>query len=200
MKFSTKGISTQSKPKKVSKYISYGNNLLKINDITVKTAQSGSKQLILNVETKPIDDPTFEPEMGYEGRVGKVAFPGVYIKLDDEKALENFYVDVATIAEKLGVRDQLDQINADSFDEYIDQLKDIFKGKYAYWAIAGEEYVKATGGVGIKLKTRRYKFIASLSEGEQGLGAFDASQTYNFKKTELPDAQPATNESGGLPF
>ena len=52
----------------------------------------------------------------------------MYIKLDDEKALENFYVDVATIAEKLGVRDQLDQINADSFDEYIDQLKDIFKG------------------------------------------------------------------------
>ena len=50
------------------------------------------------------------------------------------------------------------------------------------------------------MKTRRYKLIASLSEGEQGLGAFDASQTYNFKKTELPDAQPATNESGGLSF
>jgi len=195
--FGTKGINTQQE-RRVSKYISYGNNYLRINDITVKTAQSGSKQLIFSMETPKVENPAFEPELGFEGQVGKVAYPGSYVKLDNEKAVEEFNKGLAIIADKLGVRSQFDEINAESFDEYVEKVKNLLINKYAHWAISGEEYIKADGRVGTKLKTRRYKFIASQEEGSEALGVFDPKQHYNVKRVDVPDAAPAPKDD--LPF
>lgn len=193
--FGTKGIDTKVE-KRVSKYISYGNHYLRINDITVKTAQSGSKQLIFNMETPKVDNPNFEAEQGFEGQVGKVAFPGSYVKLDNETAVKEFNTALATIADKLGVRKDFDAINAESFDEYIESVKALLLGKYAYWSVAGEEYMKSDGRTGIKLKTRRYNFVASQQEGVSALGEFDATKAYNVKRMEQPD--PAKKPD--LPF
>lgn len=193
MMFTTKGLNTE---KKLSKYVSYGNHYLKINNIEVKTAMSGSKQLIFHMETPAITAEGFVPEEGFKGQVGKVAFPGSYLKLDNEKAVKEFNTAIGTIADTLGVRTDLDKINVETFDEYITAITPILTGKYAWWALSGEEYIKSDGKIGTKLKVRRYKFISSDEKGESGLGTFDASLAYNLKKAEKPDAKPKDD----LPF
>jgi len=185
--FSTKGVNTQDS-KKVGKYFSYGIHQLSIYDIEIKTASTGSKQLTLMMETQPVTTEGFEPEMGHRGQVGRVAFPGTFLKLDDTRAVEEFNKSVGIIADKLGVRKQLDEINAADFDSYIQAIKPLFVNKFAWWAIAGEEYIKADGKTGVRLKTRRYSFIASLEEGQNKIEKFDPSKTYNFKPAVKPDA------------
>lgn len=193
MMFTTKGLNTE---KKLSKYVSYGNHYLKINDIEIKTAMSGSKQLIFHMETPEVKAEGFVPEEGYKGQVGKVAFPGSYLKMDNEKAVKEFNTAIGTIADTLGVRAELDNINVETFDEYVQAITPILTGKYAWWALSGEEYIKSDGKIGTKLKVRRYKFISSTEKGESGLGAFDASVSYNLKKAEKPD----TTSENKLPF
>ncbi len=60
--------------KKPSPYISYGGpQTLKINQIElVKSPTTGSVKAILHMETKPINEPEFEPIAGAKGKVGKV--------------------------------------------------------------------------------------------------------------------------------
>lgn len=193
MMFTTKGLNTE---KKLSKYVSYGNHYLKINDIEIKTAMSGSKQLIFHMETPEVKAEGFTPEEGYKGQVGKVAFPGSYLKMDNEKAVKEFNTAIGTIADTLGVRAELDNINVETFDEYVQAITPILTNKYAWWALSGEEYIKSDGKIGTKLKVRRYKFISSTEKGESGLGAFDASVSYNLKKAEKPD----TTAENKLPF
>lgn len=199
--FSTKGVNTQDS-KKAGKYFSYGIHQLFINDIEIKTASTGSKQLTLMMETPPVTAEGFEPEAGHKGQVGRVAFPGTFLKLEDSKAVEEFNKSVGIIADKLGVRKQLDEINAADFDSYIHAIKPLFVGKYAWWAIAGEEYIKADGKTGVRLKTRRYSFIANLEEGQNKLEKFDPSKAYNFKPAVRPDADsvPTAAVVNDLPF
>ena len=199
--FSTKGVNTQDS-KKVGKYFSYGIHQLSIFDIEIKTASTGSKQLTLLMETNPVTAEGFEPEAGHKGQVGRVAFPGTFVKLEDAKAVEDFNKSIGIIADKLGVRSELDNISAPDFDSYINAIKPLFVNKSAWWAIAGEEYIKADGKTGVRLKTRRYSFVASLAEGEGKLEKFDPSKTYNFKPAIKPDADsvPATAVVNDLPF
>ena len=192
--FTTKGLNTE---KKLSKYISYGNHLLRINSIEIKTAQSGSKQLIFHMESPEIKAQGFVPEEGYKGQVGKIAFPGSYLKMDNQTAVKEFNTAVGVIADTLGVRKELDNINAESFDEYVAAIEPLITNKYAWWAVAGEEYIKSDGKIGTKLKVRRYNFISSLEKGEPGLKPFDASLAYNLKKVEAPDSTAVKQD---LPF
>ena len=199
--FSTKGVNTQEN-KKLGKYFSYGIHQLFIYDIEIKTATTGSKQLTLLMETMPVNADGFEAEPGHKGQVGRVAFPGTFLKLEDSKAVEEFNKNVGLIADKLGVRKQLDEINASDFDSYVNAIKPLFIGKPAWFAVAGEEYIKADGKTGVRLRTRRYSFVASLSEGQTHLEKFDPSKAYNFKPAVRPDADsvPANAMSSDLPF
>jgi hypothetical protein len=199
--FSTKGVNTQDS-KKVSKYFSYGIHQLFIFGIEVKTASTGSKQLTFLMETPPVTADGFEAEAGHKGQVGRVAFPGSFIKLEDSKAVEEFNKNIGIIADKLGVRKQLDDISAPDFDSYVEKIAPLFANKPAWWAIAGEEYLKNDGKTGVRLKTRRYSFVASMSEGKDHLEKFDASKSYNFKPVVKPDADsiPATGVANDLPF
>lgn len=199
--FSTKGVNTQES-KKVGKYFSYGIHQLFIYDIDIKTASTGSKQLTFQMETMPLNVEGFEPEEGHKGQVGRVAFPGSFLKLEDSKAVEEFNKNIGIIADKLGVRKQLDEVSAPDFDSYIAAIKPLFVGKPAWWAIAGEEYLKNDGKTGVRLKTRRYSFVASMSEGQSHLEKFDPSKSYNFKPVVKPDADsiPASAMNSDLPF
>lgn len=200
--FSTKGVNTQDS-KKLGRYFSYGIHQLFIYDIEIKTASTGSKQLTLMMETQPVTASGFEPEAGHKGQVGRVAFPGVFLKLDDSAAIEEFNKGVGIIADKLGVRKQLDEINAGDFDSYVEAFKPLFIGKPAWWTIAGEEYYKADGKTtGNRLKLRRYSFIASLEEGQNHLEKFDVTKSYNFKPATRPDADsvPTATTATDLPF
>ena len=199
--FSTKGVNTQDS-RKVSKYFSYGIHQLFIYGVEIKTASTGSKQLTFLMETAPVNVDGFEPEAGHKGQVGRVAFPGSFIKLEDSKAIEEFNKNIGIIADKLGVRKQLDEVTAPDFDSYVDKITPLFVGKPAWWAIAGEEYLKADGKTGVRLKTRRYSFVASLSEGQNHLEKFDPSKAYNFKPVAKPDADsvPAAGMTNDLPF
>ena len=199
--FSTKGVNTQE-TKKIGKYFSYGIHQLFIYDIEIKTAKTGSKQLTLFMETMPITQDGFEAEPGHKGQVGRVAFPGTYLKLEDPKAVTEFNKNVGIIADKLNVRKQLDEVNAGDFDSYVQAIKPLFVGKPAWWAIAGEEYLKADGKVGTRLKTRGYSFISSMSEGQSHLEKFDITKSYNFKPVARPDkdSMPAAEVVNDLPF
>lgn len=198
--FGTKGVTAQE-PRKESKYFTYGNQELFIYDIEVKTASTGSKQLTFHMETPPVEG--LEPEEGHKGKVGRVAFPGAFIKMDDTQAVERFNKDIALIADKLGVRAELDNVTASDFDSYINAIKPLFVNKPAFWCIAAEEYNKADGKVGVRLKTRRYSFIASIQEGIDHLEKFDKSKAYNFKPVPKPDADSQVTSAtlvNDLPF
>ena len=199
--FGTKGVNTQNS-RKLSKYFSYGIHQLKINGIEVKTASTGSKQLTFLMETPPITVDGFEPEAGHKGQVGRVAFPGSFIKMDNQAMIEEFNKGVGLIADKLGVRAELDNIQASDFDSYVAAITPLFSGKLAWWAIAGEEYNKADGKTGVRLKTRRYSFVSSLAEGQTHLEKFDDTKAYNLKRLPTPDADsvPTAAVVNDLPF
>lgn len=197
--FSTKGVNTQDS-KKVSKYLTYGIQQLFIYDIDIKTASTGSKQLTFHMESEPVEGLDAEP--GHKGQVGRVAFPGSYLKMDNVEAVKEFNTSIGIIADKLGVRAELDEITAPDFDSYINAVKPLFLNKSAWWTIAGEEYAKQDGKTGMRLKTRRYSFVASLAEGKDHLDKFDISKSYNVKLMPKPDADSVSAPSmvNDLPF
>ena len=47
--------------------------------------------------------------------------------------------DFSLIADKLGVKEESDKIEADSFEDYLKKLIPLFQGKFAYFVIKGEE-------------------------------------------------------------
>lgn len=190
--FGTKDVKTTPS---LGKYIGPGNQYIAIRSWDIKTASSGSKQVIMHVETPPLDAPGFTPETGFQGQIGKVALPGTYVVLSNEKAVNEFNRTIGCIADELGVRTELDKISGKDFEEYVNQVMTLFKDKFAWWAISGEEYMKVNGGVpgktGIKLAVRRWHwsapFIASTEKGAAALGEWDKTKSWNYKSAVRPD-------------
>jgi hypothetical protein len=79
----------------------------------------------------------------------------------------------------------------------------ILRGKYAWWAVTGEEYEKADGKIGVRLGLRRFGFVASLEEGDSHLRAFDKTNKYDYKAisspSKDPDVDPITEAFGEEP-
>lgn len=175
----TRGL-TPKDTRKMSPYIQFGIQNLRINAIEVRTAKTGAKQCVLSMESRPVTVPGFEGIDGAQGQVGKVYFPQYWLKLDNADALQSFFEQVALIGDKLGVRDAIDAIDFTSFDDYISRITPIIKNRYAWWKLVVEEYEREGKDPGKKLALPKWGFVANEAEGESHL-KFDKSKGYDYK-------------------
>lgn len=173
--FTTQGIDTDKKSK-ASKYLEFGGpQNLKINEITIETAKTGSKRAVFHMEGRPMNTPDWEGENGAAGRVGRVRTR--YMKSD---GYQDFLIDIGIIADKLGIRSKIDAIKADNFEDFISQLNQNITGKFLWFVLACEEYPKQNGTIGYALKFRKFGFVASEAEGAGHLNAFDRGNKWDY--------------------
>lgn len=100
---------------------------------------------------------------------------------------------LSIIATELGLRDELNQIQANSIDEWVMKVLSLVKGKSIYWFLKGteEEY---NGKTIVKLSLPKYKF-ASVDESK--LDRFDKNNKYHYKALvtkPVNSFEPATDD------
>lgn len=153
MALSTKNMKTSEG--KLNKTINPGNVIGKVYDISLKPGYNpDSYYLVLNVETSPIDDfegfyidPSDESKGRHLGQVGRVrtsqyayetkTLPsGVEVNRD-----ENILKVLMTLAKAQNTIDALNEINADTIEEFVLEAKDVVcNDVYLNFCIAGKEY------------------------------------------------------------
>jgi len=204
MSFSTRGVEVKENVSE-SKYLSYGVQKAAIVGYELKTAKTGKQQVTLNFESPKVTTPGFEadPFAKMGGKVGRVQFT-IYFGSGDKQQNDEFIERIAIIAKKLGVSEKVDAVDSNSLEDYLNKIMLIIRGKFAWWAITAEEYVK-TGSdkVGVVLGLRRYGFVASLDEMEANpnhIKPFDKTNKYDYKPLAVaskdPDVDPITEAFG----
>lgn len=199
---STKGVDATEEVRKPFKYISYGIQKLKIKAIELKSSSKGSFITILHMETPEVTEPGFEGHEGALGRTGKVQFPRIYVNPNDEKQMSTLVKDICIIADKLGVRTQVDAIEWSedmSIEKYFKLLENIFKDRYAMWKVCGKEeyWSDGSGKKSTRLSLARWKFIQSIESYETKPElTFDPTVRWDFEPAVAPDS--STNSD--LPF
>lgn len=162
----TEGVKQQSG---TGKYLYIGRYTVKINEITSRKSAAGtSTQVSFKVETPPITQQGWEGADGAAGQVGTVNT--IYMKTPEQ--VNEFVGQLALLADKLGVREKVDAINADTVEDYIAKVAPLISGEYFWGRIVGEQYMKndGSGKTGTRLHWSRYKAFASLTEvDEKGL-------------------------------
>lgn len=167
MSFGTKNVDTTERSG-VSKYLHYGIVMAKITGITVEKAKSTeSKRIVFHMEGAPIMDKSFEGIDGAKGAVCKMATS--YMNAD--KSYQDFMRQIGVIADKLGVRPQVDAITASTIEQYIAQVAPYFTGLFAWWCIGAEEYNEGK----FSLKLLKFAFIKSLSEIDPSTLVYDGN-------------------------
>lgn len=161
--FNTKDVKTTNN-NTLGKYLSWGISEVKINKITPRKASTGNYQLQFEVETPPVTTEGFTPAEGYTGQVGTVSTS--YINKPEAEATVAALI--ADLANELGVREQVDAITSESYEEYCEKLTQVVSGKYLYLAINGKEYVNNnTGKKGVSLQFPKFKIWASKDKFEE---------------------------------
>jgi hypothetical protein len=177
---SSKVVNEENKPF-ISSYISYGIQELKINSISINVAKTGSKQLVFNVEGVESKDKNFKGVDGAMGPVGKIFT--MYMKKEQETSVVSI---LASIADSMGVRDKLNAIKSEDFDDYISQVSNVLKNKFANFAVGTDQYINNKGYSADKLKFLRYNFVEKVGTTPSTL-QFDMNNKYHFKPAETPD-------------
>jgi hypothetical protein len=163
--FSTKGVDTTERSP-VSRYLNYGINLAKINSITVEKAKTtDSKKVVFFLEGAPINDPTFQGIDGAKGCIGKMKSNF----MNSDKSYKDLLRQIGIIADKAGVRPQIDAIVDTTIEGYIEQASKFITGKYLWWNIGAEEWEEGK----TSLHLNKYEFVKSLSEIDEKTLKYD---------------------------
>jgi len=199
--FGTKGVDTAEKSG-VSKYLNYGIVIAKINGIAVEKARStDSKRIVFSLEGKPVDDGSFIGVDGAKGPIGKMSTN----YMNSDKSYQDFMRQIGVIADKLGLRAQIDTVSGSTIEEYIAKVSQLFVGKPLCWNIGGEEYTEGK----FALKLQRYSFVKSLSEVDATSLTYDGyigvdikdyngMSTMNFDKTNKYHFTPYVQPDAGF--
>lgn len=143
----------------VKPVISPGNHVVKINDVVAMPApyDADALNVFFYLETEPIQgefsgfliDRNNENGPRYKGQIGRVSlsrYPYKDTTLPNGAKIngqEELTKGITMMAEVMGVRDDLDQIFAETAEEYISKVKEIFVSDTYYNAcIGGKEYEK----------------------------------------------------------
>jgi len=158
---------------KTPKTLRPGNTIAKVLGISLQPQKSNPDAyfLVLNLEGEE-QGPEFEgflydadkPELGRaKGQVGRVKFSqysyrdmttksGYVMKRDNQ-----IVRDILAVAIALGVREQLDQIEEQTIERFVDKASKILNnGKYLYWCIGGAAYMKDNGNKDYTLYLPKY--------------------------------------------
>ena len=182
--FSTKGQEVKSGGGK-SKSLQPGVVYAHIYDAQVKTNKNGDKKVLeLVLETTeaegfegwPIykNDPEGPKFKGLSGRVTATLWTDQF---RDTTVKNEIIHRLITIAIELGLRDEVDEVQASSLEEWVAGVLNILKGIDAYWFIKGseEEY---NGKTIVRLSLPKYKFC-SLDETK--MDKFDKNNAFHYK-------------------
>tara|TARA_Y100000310_G_scaffold344058_1_gene454854 strand:+ start:11 stop:643 length:633 start_codon:yes stop_codon:yes gene_type:complete len=193
MNFNTKG-HTVEETTFVSNFLSPGIHEAKIQKIEYFEAASGTPGIKITHEGKPSE----------EGGVGQTAETTWWVS---PKAWDNNWKEgdappppwttiakVATMAEKLGVRNELDAIDAKDPKEYADALGVLFRNKVGRWKFSGEEILGKEGKQNwTKAGLATYSFVETLDTNPSKL-KFDENNKFDMVRLPVADSEiPASN-------
>jgi len=166
--FSTKNVSAN----KVSPVLGPGNHKVKINslDFGPTPYDPQSFNIILNVETEPVEgefqgflvDPENTNGPRYKGQVGKVRmspYPYKDAELPNGRKInrdQEIVKAIAFLADVTSKRDEVDMIEAQTIEEFMNAAKQIFtKTDYINACIGGREWENNDGYVNVDLHLPR---------------------------------------------
>jgi hypothetical protein len=165
---STKNVSSN----RVSPVLSPGNCKIKINSLSFEATpyDKNSFNIVLNVESEPINgefqgfliDAANPNGPRYKGQVGKVRmtpYPFKDAVLDNGRKINNdqeILKSIAFLADVTGKRNEVDDINVDTIDAFMDKCKTIFKNtEYINACIGGREWENTEGYINVDLHLPR---------------------------------------------
>jgi hypothetical protein len=184
--FNTKNIKADSG--KARPVIDAGNHKIRINSMSFEQTPYDKEayKVVLHVETEPLDG-EFQgflkdknnPSGGrYQGQVGRVRFQqydykdtvlpsGIEIKRD-----KSILKSMVFLAETLDMRDELDSIQAQTLNEFMDACNKIFSNsKFFNACICGKEWENKEGYVNLDL------FLAKRSLSETSIESCDVEHS-----------------------
>lgn len=199
--FNTKGTDTTEKGG-ISKFISPGIHVCKIKNVEFIESNSGTPGIKFTFETKPVEG--LLDDAG--NKIGQTAentywmSPKAWSYTRANNAEGGTKVNLAIMADKLGVRAELDAIEANTPSQYVTALAALFRGKTARFAFGGQEIIPSDPEkkTWVKSELLGFKFIESLvdvpNDADTKL-SYDPSNKYHFKKAEVTseDALNATS-------
>lgn len=165
---STKNVSSN----RVSPVLSPGNCKVKINSLSFEATpyDKNSFNIILNVESEPVSgefqgflvDANKPDGPRYKGQVGRVRitpYPFKDAVLDSGRKInkdQEILKSVAFLADVTGKRNEVDDINVDTIEAFMDKCKSIFKNtNYINACIGGREWENAEGYINVDLHLPR---------------------------------------------
>lgn len=167
----------------------------------LKASKTGKKALELHLEGDapegfegwPIDknNPDGPKYAGPFARVGATMYTDQY---DSNSPAKNEIVyKLLFIASELGLRDEADNVNAKTIEEWVEKVINLLKGRNLYFFLKGteEEY---NGKTIVKLALPKFKFASS---NEEGLDKFDKNNQYHYKALQtknVKDFEPAGSD------
>jgi hypothetical protein len=152
---------------------------------SVRTAKSGKKSLELILEGPAMEgfegwsidknDQEGPKFAGQSARVSATIYSDQFSS--DSPAKNEIIYKLLFIASELGLRDDADNVSANSIEEWAEKVIDILKGQNLYFFLKGteEEY---NGKTIIKLSLPKFKFASS---NETTLDKFDKNNQYHYK-------------------
>lgn len=187
---SSRGVAVEKRVKKTSPYLGYGVKVLTIKALTAEVASTGSVRAMFQMETEPVNEEGFMGLDGAKGQTGRVRT--VYMKNEDQQKV--FVDQLSQIADEIGVRDQLDAIEANNMEEYINKVAPLFIGKTARFLVAVEQEWY-NGKLKDRLLFPKFDFVESLDiPANKSKLVFDKDKTYHFR----PAAEPAPSTEGEI--
>jgi len=220
MSYSTKNASGESLDQaRERNWFGYGIQYAAISGFSIKTASTGSKKVILELETPKVTDAGFKASdsAAWGGKTGTAAFSSWLASPEAENELVNRF---DLIGRRLGMKAELDAIDEPDLETYVAAVVKALQGKFGYWKITAEEYPKSDGsGVGRTYAISRYTFFKTKEQVKQietdasgeiskifvntkddgNTMAFDINDKYDYKRLveEEGDQEVSTQQSGG---
>jgi len=156
-----------------------------IFDGSVRTAKSGKKSLELILEGPALEnfegwsiDKTNPEGPKFKGQSSRVSATIYTDQFNSDSPAKNEIIyKLLFIASELGLRDDADNVQANTIEEWATKVINILKGHNLYFFLKGteEEY---NGKTIIKLSLPKYKFA---SADENSLDKFDKNNQYHYK-------------------
>lgn len=182
--FNTKGQELNNAPKTFGMGVHYA----KVSKVEVKTSGSGKKALNLVLESEPMPEGFEGVAINREDKEGpKYKGQVAFVQGTNWLSQEDFSVSdvkkneilnkMLTFGKELGIKDKMDEINAESLEDWVAQAHDMIKSDYLYFFLAGEEN-EYNDKVNIKLRLPKFKFAA---RDKSNLEEFDKTNKYHFR-------------------
>lgn len=182
----------------LSKYVSYGNQELTITGFELKPTKKGDKhQVKMLVETRTVTAEKFKADETAinGGKVGRVEISSYIDFSSYGDQVKKFETIIQTIAKAMGVYPEAKAIQAATIGEYLDKIKALFKGKYAWFTICAKVYAHEDGKDKYSLVLPMFKYVG---ESEDKLQKFNKENKYHYipmKDADKKTEEPVTTES-----